>query len=98
MAGVGLVIRAKRAPAGRLTRDTDRAAKAPGRCSTRRRRVRSGFTHAGMESLRVWGRAEEGAMIGLVEDMGVVFFPLEVGGAGFTMADGGILKVSRLSV
>jgi hypothetical protein len=51
-----------------------------------------------MELLEVWGRADDGAMIGLVDDMGVDFFPLEVGGAGLTIAAGDILGDSRVSV
>lgn len=65
--------------------------KEPGKCSTRRRRERSGFTHAGIESLEVAGRIEEGVMIGLAEDIKGTLFPLEVGGAGLTMAAGDIL-------
>jgi hypothetical protein len=42
VAGVGFEMRAKIAPAGRLTRETERLAKEPGFFSTRRRRVRSG--------------------------------------------------------
>jgi hypothetical protein len=41
-------MRAKTAPGGRLTSDTLRLVKAPGFFSTRRRRGRSGWTHAGI--------------------------------------------------
>lgn len=44
-------MRAKIAPAGTFTRETEREVKEPGECSTRRRRVRSGWTQAGIRSL-----------------------------------------------
>jgi hypothetical protein len=43
-----LDMRAKIAPGGRLTRETERLVKAPGFFSTRSRRARSGWTHAGI--------------------------------------------------
>ena len=69
VAGVGFVMRAKTEPAGRETRETERLAKEPGFFSTRRRRVRSGLTQAGISVLSVRGSAEELVMTGLVEDL-----------------------------
>jgi hypothetical protein len=48
-------MRAKIEPAGRETRDMERLAKEPGLRSTRRRRVRSGWTQAGMVESTVFG-------------------------------------------
>ena len=68
-------MRAKTAPGGRLTRETEREVKEPGLCSTRRRRVRSGWTHAGIWEVAV----EEGVMTGLVDDFPFVW-GVELGG------------------
>lgn len=68
MAGVGFVMRANTALAGRLTRETERLAKEPGLCSTLRRRVRSGCTQAGIWELEV-DEVDEGVMMALVEDL-----------------------------
>lgn len=46
--GVAVVMRAKSAPAGRSTSETERDVKEPGLCSTRRSCVRSGLAQAGM--------------------------------------------------
>ena len=70
-AGVGLVMRANMAPAGSETRETEREAKSPEGCSTRRRRVRSGWTQAGITSLAL----SDGT------DVGAVMFPFVGGGA-----------------
>jgi len=75
-------MRAKTAPGRRLTRETEREVKEPGLCSTRRRRVRSGWTHAGIWEVAV----EEGVMTGLVDDFpfvwGFVLGGVEVTAAG----------------
>lgn len=85
-------MRANMAPAGSVTRDTEREAKDPGLCSTRRRRERSGCTHAGIfwESEDV---DEDGVMMALVEDFKAeVDFPLGTcGGADEVMAAGDML-------
>jgi hypothetical protein len=47
-------MRQKIAPAGRDTSEMLRDAKEPGLCSTHRRRVRSGCTHAGMGELDIF--------------------------------------------
>jgi hypothetical protein len=86
VAGVGFEMRAKIEPAGRLTRDTERLAKEPGLRSTRRRRVRSGWTQAGMVELEVSGRRVGGVVVVLVDDL---WAPLEAGGGVEDMAAGG---------
>jgi hypothetical protein len=48
VAGVGFVMRANTAPGGRETSEMERLVKAPGFFSTRRRRLRSGWTQAGI--------------------------------------------------
>lgn len=80
MAGVGFVMRAKTAPGGRLTRETERLVKDPGLCSTRRRRVRSGCTHAGICEVLLF---EAGDVTGLVVD-----FPLAWGVATADVVEG----------
>lgn len=89
MAGVGLVMRAKTAPGGRLTSEIEREVKEPGLCSTRRRRERSGCTQAGICEAAV----EEGVITGLVDDFPFVWGVVLVGGgvevtAAGDMADG----------
>jgi hypothetical protein len=66
------------APAGRDTRETERLAKEPGLCSMRRRRVRSGWTQAGMVELGVLGRTVGGVVV--LEDFVVCGLPFEAGG------------------
>lgn len=92
MEGVGVVMRAKRAPAGRDTRDTAREAKEPGMCSTRRRRERSGWTQAGTRGDLgvVTAREEvvEGAIIGLVEEMRSVLLGKDGRGVAEVIAAG----------
>ena len=89
MAGVGFVMRAKIAPAGTLTRETEREAKEPGECSTLRRRVRSGWTQAGIrlldEEMMVW-----------VEATIDLFVPLVWKGLELMMAAGDIFVVMAL--
>jgi hypothetical protein len=81
---VGFVIRAKIAPAGRFTSDTEREAKEPGECSTRRRRARSGWTQAGIRLL-------DEEMIVWVEATIDLFVPFVDEGLELVMADGDIL-------
>lgn len=64
-------MRAKTAPGGRLTRETERLVKEPGLCSTRRRRVRSGWTQAGISEAPPF----------CVEESFVAVLPLVWGGA-----------------
>jgi hypothetical protein len=90
VAGVGFEMRAKIAPAGRLTRETERLAKDPGFFSTRRRRVRSGWTQAGIMELEVVGRIVAGVVVGLAEDLWV---PVEAGGGVEDMAVGGDMAI-----
>jgi hypothetical protein len=71
-------MRAKMAPAGRETRETERLAKEPGLCSMRRRRVRSGWTQAGMVELGVLGRTVGGVVV--LEAFVGCSLPFEVGG------------------
>lgn len=80
MAGAGFVMRAKTAPGGRLTRETEREVKAPGLCSTRRRRERSGLTQAGICEVTV----EEGVVTGLVDDFPFVWGVVVGGGVEVT--------------
>jgi hypothetical protein len=87
VAGVGEEMRAKMEPAGSETRDTERLAKEPGLRSTRRRRVRSGWTQAGMMELAVWGRR----VGGVVEVLGL---PFEEGGDVVVIAAGGDMMIS----
>lgn len=98
VAGVGLLMRAKMEWAGRDTREREREVKAPGLRSTRRRRVRSGLTQAGISFEDVGGMVVvdvELVMTGLVEDLGAwwVPLPLEAGGAGEVMAAGDMVVV-----
>jgi len=94
-------MRAKRAPAGRETRDTAREAKGLGVCSTRRRRERSGWTQAGMRwDLGVEIEREkvvEGVMIGFVEEMGSALVGNDGRGAAEVIAAGDMLVLSWLS-
>lgn len=94
-------MRAKRAPAGRETRDTAREAKEPGVCSTRRRRERSGWTQAGMRGdLGVEIEREkvvEGVMIGFVEEMGSALVGKDGRGGAEVIAAGDMLVLSWLS-
>ena len=93
-------MRAKRAPAGRETRDTAREAKEPGVCSTRRRCERSGWTQAGMrgdlgaETERE--KVVEGVMIGFVEEMGSVLVGNDGRGAAEVISAGDMLVLSSL--
>ena len=80
---MGFVIRAKIAPAGRFTSDTERDAKEPGECSTRRRRARSGWTQAGIRLL-------DEEMIVWVEATIDLFVPFVDEGLELVMADGDI--------
>ena len=80
-------MRAKMDPAGSETREMERLAKEPGLRSTRRRRVRSGWTQAGMVELEVLGRMVGGVVVVLVDDLRPL--PLEAGGGVVDMADGG---------
>jgi hypothetical protein len=89
VAGVGEVMRAKMAPAGSETRDMERLAKEPGLRSTRRRRVRSGWTQAGMVELATCGRMVGGVVVVFVEDQRPADLPFEVGGGVVDTADGG---------
>jgi hypothetical protein len=73
VAGVGFVMRAKIEPAGRLTREMERLANEPGLRSTRRRRVRSGWTQAGMMELEALGRMVGGVVVDFEEDFWVPF-------------------------
>jgi hypothetical protein len=82
VAGVGFVMRAKTAPGGRLTRETEREVKAPGLRSTWRRRERSGLTQAGICEVTV----EEGVMTGLVDDFPFVWGVVAGGGVEVTAA------------
>ena len=94
-------MRAKRAPAGRETRDTAREAKEPGVCSTRRRRERSGWTHAGMRGdLGAETEREEvveGVMIGFVEEMGLALVGDDDRGAAEVIAASDMLVLSCLN-
>lgn len=56
-------MRAKIEPAGSETRDMEREAKEPGFFSTRRRRVRSGWTQAGIFEPSVLGRRVGGVEV-----------------------------------
>jgi hypothetical protein len=86
VAGVGFEMRAKMEPAGRVTRETERLAKEPGFFSTRRRRVRSGFTQAGTVELDVFGRM----VGGVVETWDL---PFEAGGGVDDVAAGGDMLI-----
>lgn len=90
-AGVGFVMRAKTAPAGSETRETERLAKEPGLCSTLRRRVRSGVTQAGTSVVDVEGGREEGEMIGLMEDFREESLVAEGAGGVEVMAAGDMI-------
>lgn len=87
-------MRAKTALAGSETRDMEREAKEPGRCSTRRRRLRSGWTQAGMREdcgVERAGAEVEGVIIGLAEEIGLAFMEGEGRGTALVMAAGDIL-------
>lgn len=94
-------MRAKRAPAGRETRDTAREAKEPGVCSTRRRRERSGWAQAGIRGdLGAETEREEvveGVMIGFVEEMGLALAGNDGSGTAEVIAAGDMLVLSFLS-
>lgn len=84
-------MRAKTAPAGRETSEMERLAKEPGRCSTRRRRVRSGWTQAG---IWVLGVVDEGVMMGFADDFtDDDVFPFDDGGGVEVIAAGDIVGV-----
>ena len=93
-------MRAKRAPAGRETRDTAREAKEPGVCSTRRRRERSGWAQAGMRGdLGTEAEREkgvEGVVIVFVEEMGSALVGNDGRGAAEVIAAGDMLILSSL--
>ena len=82
VAGVGVVMRANSAPAGSVTSEYDPLANSPGLFSTRMRRVRSGFTHAGISSLVLKFELEEGAVVDCVDDLREVCLPLVGAGVG----------------
>lgn len=78
------------APGGRFTRDTERAAKSPSRCSTRSKRERSGLTQAGTMSLGPLGITEEVVMMVFAELLATLAFPFAGGGVLVVMAAGDI--------
>jgi hypothetical protein len=101
VAGVGVDMRAKMACGGRVTSETARLAKEPGLCSTRRRRERSGWTHAGMVEGEVCGRTVswvEVVMMGLVEDLMGWDLPLEEGGVGEVIAAGDMVSLGKTGI
>lgn len=72
-------MRAKMECGGRETSEMEREAKEPGLCSTRRRRVRSGRTQAGISLAGVGGKTVGGAV---VEDLTAFCVPLPLGARG----------------
>jgi hypothetical protein len=82
-------MRAKIEPAGRSTREMERLANEPGLRSTRRRRVRSGLTQAGIVELETLGRMVGGVVVDL-EDF---WAPFEVDVGVGVMAAGGDMVV-----
>lgn len=95
MEGVGLDIRANMAPAGRSTRDIDREANEPGRCSTRRSWERSGFTQAGTALSGALGMMVEGVITGLVEELNEFFLPFVTEGIELLIAAGDMMVERR---
>jgi hypothetical protein len=83
-------MRAKIEPAGRLTRETERLANEPGLRSTWRRRVRSGWTQAGMVELEALGRMVGGVVVDLVEGFCA---PFDAGDGVGLIAAGGDMVV-----
>ena len=77
--------------AGRSTREMERAAKSPSRCSTRRSRLRSGWTQAGMVLLCFFDVVVDGLLTVWVEGLTEVSVPFDGGGVLVVMAAGGIM-------
>lgn len=90
-AGVGVLMRAKTAPAGRVTSETERLAKEPGLCSTLRSRVRSGVTQGGISVVDVLAGSDEGEIMDLMEDFGEESFVVEGAGGVEVMAAGDMI-------
>ena len=89
-------MRANTAPAGSATSEYDPLAKSPGLFSTRMRRVRSGFTHAGISSLVLEVDLDGGVVVDCTDDLREVCLPLVGAGVGasFETAMGDIVELS----